>query len=274
MSGSTSCSCGCTGETRAFRTSTILKNTVLNDEIFLMQTGWCGAAPKPGQFFLIKPVRSATFLGRPISVCSWDGPEYGAGVLGFMIALRGEGTRELKSLVPGDEIELTGPLGNDWLSAARDLLAAKDSDCSDTAKPLALLGGGIGLAPLLQLAKGLPAGDFDFLAGFRSRPFGMVDLEARAVILATEDGCEGCEGRIPDQLDPRLYRAVYACGPDPMLRAVAEKCAHYNTPCLVSLERHMACGVGACLGCTVATKSGNKRCCADGPIFDAREIFY
>ncbi len=268
MSSENKCSCGSTGEARAFRTSTILKNTALNDEIFLLKTGWCGAAPKPGQFFLLKPVRSATFLGRPISVCSWDGPDYGAGVLGFMIALRGAGTRELKSLVVGDEIEITGPLGNDWLSAASSLGPL------DGSKPLALVGGGIGLAPLLQLAKGLPAGDFDFLAGFRSRPFGMVDLEARAVILATEDGCEGCEGRIPDQLDPRLYRAVYACGPDPMLRAVAEKCALHGTPCLTSLERHMACGVGACLGCTVATKSGNKRCCADGPIFDAREIFY
>jgi NAD(P)H-flavin reductase len=93
-------------------------------------------------------------------------------------------------------------------------------------------------------------------------------------VVATEDGCEGCTGRIPDYLEGADYSAVYACGPEAMLRAVAKSCENAGTPCWLSLERRMACGVGACLGCTVATKAGNRRCCADGPIFSSQEVIF
>jgi NAD(P)H-flavin reductase len=96
---------------------------------------------------------------------------------------------------------------------------------------------------------------------------------ARNLVVATEDGSVGQKGLIPDLLDPAQYGAVYTCGPEPMLRVVAASCAAAGTPCFVSLERHMACGVGACLGCTVKTASGNRRCCADGPVFRAGEVF-
>jgi NAD(P)H-flavin reductase len=94
------------------------------------------------------------------------------------------------------------------------------------------------------------------------------------VIVASEDGSEGKKGRIPDFLDPAEYAAVCACGPSAMLKAVAARSAAANVPCFVSIERRMACGVGACLGCTVKTKNGNRRCCADGPVFPAGEIVF
>jgi NAD(P)H-flavin reductase len=137
---------------------------------------------------------------------------------------------------------------------------------------IALVAGGVGIAPLSALGDEL-GGGFDLYAGFRSRPFGLEFLEKKAgrLVIASEDGSGGRKGRIPDFLEAGEYRAVFACGPEPMLRALAEKCG--GVPCYISMERYMACGVGACLGCTVETAGGNRRCCADGPIFPAGDIF-
>jgi NAD(P)H-flavin reductase len=182
-----------------------------------------------------------------------------------------------------DEAELLGPLGNAWA----DMLPP-------AGKAIALIGGGIGLAPLLAFAPELDENrPFDLYAGFktaslddrrfRQKPGAAspverlvrgADMDARKTIIATEDGLAGQKGRIPDFFDPAGYGAVYACGPEPMLRAVAEKCRRAAVPCFISLERRMACGVGACLGCTVRTAHGNRRCCADGPIFSAEEIYF
>jgi NAD(P)H-flavin reductase len=155
------------------------------------------------------------------------------------------------------------------MSAARTL-----EDIHATDRRIALIGGGIGIAPLVYLAAELPSRSFDFYAGFRSRPYGLDGLQSRAIVITTEDGSAGHTGRIPDFFESAKYGAVYACGPEPMLRAVAAACKATRTPALLSLERRMACGVGACLGCTVHTLSGNRRCCADGPIFNAEEICF
>jgi NAD(P)H-flavin reductase len=194
-----------------------------------------------------------------------------------MIALRGKGTAELAGLGSDDRVELTGPLGNAWT----DFLPG------DGKGKIALVGGGIGAAPLIALALEFRDADtrFDFYAGFKtlsSRPedtdyedfFSLAALEAGELVLATEDGSRGNRGLIPDFLEPRKYRAVCACGPEPMLKAVTARCAAAAVPCFISLERRMACGVGACLGCTVKTTGGNKRCCVDGPIFPAQEILF
>jgi NAD(P)H-flavin reductase len=118
--------------------------------------------------------------------------------------------------------------------------------------------------------------EFDFYAGFRSDPFGLeVGLEgikARSLTIAAEDGSQGLTGRIPDFFSPVGYSVVCACGPEAMLKTVASICEDEGVPCLVSLERHMACGVGACLGCTVRTWKGNSRCCTEGPVFNAQEV--
>ena len=174
---------------------------------------------------------------------------------------------------PGEESELIGPLGNAW----------GDFPPAPGGKKIALVGGGAGVAPLGAFAQELAGRGFDFYAGFRTGFGG--EEERRGLlgpalspngrlVIAVEEGGGYPKGRIPDFLDPAEYGAVYACGPEPMLKAAAEKCAALGVPCFVSMERRMACGLGACLGCTVRTKNGNRRCCADGPVFRAEEIIF
>jgi NAD(P)H-flavin reductase len=245
---------------RAFRAGALLDRADLDAANFRLALAWDGPAPRPGQFFMLKPGRGSAFLGRPISVYRAS-----PGRVEFLVTERGAGTRELRALAVGESVDLTGPLGNWWPLPPTDSAAPR---------PIALISGGIGVAPLAALAFELAAGGYDFYAGYRSASFGLEGLTPRDLVVASEDGCEGCRGRIPDLLDPGRYAAVYACGPLPMLKAVAAKAAAAGVRCLVSLEARMACGVGACLGCTVRTTAGNRRCCADGPVFDAREVLF
>jgi NAD(P)H-flavin reductase len=277
----------------------VLKNIFLTEEIFRLDFSWPGSVPRAGQFFMIRPVQSSVFLSRPVSVACWRP----AGTISFLVVLRGKGTAELSRMKAGDKAELTGPLGNAWTDFPAKAAGGK--------KVPALVGGGIGVAPLLALARELSentAGTekeefcgFDFYAGFK-KGFACEDLlkeasAARRLVLAFEGGiggetprgrgwgaAEGCApggrlspsihcGRIPDFIDPVDYSAVYACGPEPMLGILAARCRTAAVPCYISVERRMACGVGACLGCTVETRGGNRRCCADGPIFSAGEIY-
>jgi NAD(P)H-flavin reductase len=248
--------------------SRLTGNTPVSGEIFSLDFTWEGPAPKAGQFFMIRPKRASFFRARPLSAARW---EPAGRSLGFLVARRGRGTGELLDMRPGEEAELTGPLGNAW----GDFLPPGG-------KPAALAGGGIGVAPLRAFAAELGPGAYDFYAGFRTGfpQAGERDsllgpaLSARRVTISTEDGGEGFKGRIPDFLDPAGYGAVYACGPEPMLKALAERCKAAGVPCFVSMERRMACGVGACLGCTVETAGGNRRCCAEGPIFPAGELLW
>ena len=258
----------------------IIYNNSINNEIFRLDFIWQSAqvklaAPKAGQFFMIKTKQSAVFLGRPISVAKWEHD-----TVTFLIALRGQGTQELATMHLGDEAELIGPLGNAWA----DFLPSVENGGN---KPIALIGGGIGLAPLNALLCEAAlcetsAHCFDVYAGFRTgfksdqekNALLGAAYQANQTIIATEDGTDGHKGRIPDFFEPQHYAAVCACGPEPMLKAVAAKCRAAAVPCFVSLEKRMACGVGACLGCTVKTVSGNRRCCADGPIFKADEVIF
>jgi NAD(P)H-flavin reductase len=253
----------------------LLYNAPINNEIFRLDFLWPGSAvPEAGQFFMIKPRRNSVFLARPISVAMWE-----TNMVTFFIALRGKGTRELADMRNGETAELIGPRGNAWgwfLPPVNN----------DNKKSIALVGGGIGLAPLNALLcefNGSPGYSFDLYAGFRT---GFENEEEKAallgtayhqpnnIIIATEDGKDGLKGRIPDFLTATQYAAVCACGPEPMLKAVAKKCKTAGVPCFISMEKRMACGVGACLGCTVKTVSGNRRCCADGPIFTADEVLF
>ena len=254
----------------------LMHNDPVNHDIFRLIFVWLGAAPKAGQFFMVKPKRSSVFLGRPISVAGWK-PE--SNTVTFLIARRGKGTEELASMKTGDEAELIGPLGNAWT----DFLPPVQNHN----KPIALIGGGIGIAPLNALLCESPGHVFYLYAGFKTGFMGNEEknallgtafLDTAHIIIASEDGKSGKKGRIPDFLEPEKYAAVCACGPEPMLKAVADTCASAAVPCFVSMERRMACGVGACLGCTVETihknraDSGRRRCCADGPIFRAEEV--
>ncbi|MDR1325834.1 MAG: hypothetical protein LBK00_07360 [Treponema sp.] len=335
--------------TKQCRYSELLANTpiaVAPDSIFRLDFAWDGPVPQAGQFFLIKPERSSTFLARPISVMGWDrladdampgamvsgatvldevadsavsgamvsgttvqdevadGAVSGAMVqdevadsavsgarvsgtavqdeiadsavsgtiaLRFLIARRGTGTTELAQLRTGERAWLTGPLGNSWW----------DNDSAKVEAPIALIGGGIGIAPLVAFARELDKRGrrvYDFYAGFKSASFGLDDLYPRRLYVATEDGSEGQRGRILDLLLPQNYKAVYSCGPMPMLKAVASLCKATAVPCFISMEQRMACGVGACLGCTVKVHgngdSQNRHCCADGPVFNAEELIF
>jgi dihydroorotate dehydrogenase (NAD+) catalytic subunit len=222
---------------------------------------------------------SGVLLGRPISVYVSDDSS-----ITFLILKKGRGSAELCALRAGDSLDVVGPIGNRFLTPA-ELRAGADSVAEGGAcaalpeRPrVAVIGGGIGVAPVAGFSLALPEKSFDFYASFRSAPYGLDLVSPRAanLVITTEDGSAGVQGMLPAVFDPSKYDLVYACGPTPMLRYIKESCAGSGTSrgplAFVSLEEHMACGAGACLGCTVRTVNGNRRCCVDGPVFDAAEV--
>ena len=255
---------------KEYRLCECTDRSILNDEVISLDFAWDGPEPKAGQFFLLRPLRSSVFLGRPLSVAGWlsQKSKVHSGTLRFILAIRGRGTKELSDIRPGEKAFLTGPLGRGWAEVSGTMPGK-----------IALVSGGVGIAPLICFAEELSATDstaqehVDFYAGFRSKSYSLENIKVNKKIIASEDGSEGQKGRIPDFFVPDAYSLVYSCGPEPMLKTIAEKCRAAGVKCFISLERHMACGTGACLGCTVETGNGNKRCCSDGPIFNAEDIF-
>lgn len=242
--------------------------------------------PEPGQFFMLRARPSAVLLGRPISVYRSAG-----GAVTFLILKKGRGTEELCALRPGDELDLLGPIGNRFIApgelVANGLASSSVLPASPSRSPrVALIGGGIGVAPVAGFSFFLESGSFDFYASFRSAPYGLDGIEGRAGRLAitTEDGSAGVRGMLPAVFNADNYDLVYACGPTPMLRYVQGACATSREArsslgksaalpiAFLSLEERMACGAGACLGCTVRTVTGNRRCCVDGPVFNGAEV--
>ena len=141
-------------------------------------------------------------------------------------------------------------------------------------RPIALVGGGIGTAPLYQLARERAAAGRkpDVFFGFRDEPYCMEQYRG-LVKVSTDSGRVGFHGFVTQLYDPAAYDVVLICGPTPMMRNAARLCAENGTPCLVSLEKKMACGIGACLGCTIETASGARSVCKDGPVFAGTEVF-
>ena len=232
----------------------------------------------PGQFYMLKAVPSEVLLSRPISVYKVESSKpaasantgYGAvGRLHFLIMLKGQGTKELCALRPGDSVSLIGPLGNTF--------PVPDETTQDTLS--AVIGGGIGVAPVAGFASTLPEKTYDFYACFRSGSYGLEGLNPEKLVITTNDGTAGIKGMLPDAftaetIKSRGYKTVYACGPEPMLAYVQKVCGESGVKCYLSMEAHMACGVGACLGCTIPTTEGNKRCCKDGPVFPGDIIIF
>lgn len=221
----------------------------------------------PGQFVGLYPKNEATLLPRPISICEADEAH---NRLRLVYRIAGKGTKEFSAWQTGEEAALLGVLGNGFpLEKAEG-------------KKVFLMGGGIGIPPMLQLAKELRA-EKQIIVGYRNRDLFLVDelRENGTVYIATEDGSVGCAGNVMDAVRENGLKAevMMACGPMPMLRAVKKYAEENGIEAYLSLEERMACGVGACLGCVCRTKEvdrhshvHNARICTDGPVFEAKEV--
>ncbi len=236
---------------------------IANDVFKLLVTAIC-PSPKPGQFFMLRSKPSSALLCRPISVYRSIDLGNGLHEIEFLILKKGKGTKELCSVRNGDELDLLGPVGNIFESPK-------------SGSNIAIIGGGIGVAPVAGFASTLEDKTYDFFASFKTGSYGLEHVNAKNLLVSTDDGSLGEKGMLPiifneNTIAHKGYNLVYACGPHPMLAYVQKLCADNSIQCYLSLESNMACGVGACLGCTIPTKEGNKRCCKDGPVFDGLNL--
>lgn len=242
---------------------TIRKNYSLNEDTFILVLH----APelpeiKVGQFVNVKVENSpSTFLRRPISIHDVE-PE--KGLLYLLIKKNGKGTVQLSMLREGDKLNIILPLGNSFSipSNGRCLL----------------VGGGVGIAPLLYLSKQLKAKGLSSVVLIGARNKNHVILQEEygkyaEVYYTTEDGSYGEKG-FPTQHSvlSEHFDHIYCCGPEPMMRAVARYAYSNKIDCEVSLENMMACGIGACLCCVNETQEGHKCVCVDGPIFNINDL--
>lgn len=220
----------------------------------------------PGQFISMYTNDGSKLLPRPISICEID-KENGALRVVYRVTGPSTGTEEFSRMQAGDKLYIIGPLGNGF--------PLKE-------KKAFLIGGGIGIPPMLELAKQLK-GEKQIIIGYRdSDTFLDKELEQNGkVYIATEDGSIGTKGNVCDAIRENALNAevIYACGPTPMLRAIKEYALENGIECYLSLEERMACGIGACLACVCKTKEkdehsnvNNKRICKDGPVFLATEV--
>lgn len=251
----------------------VISQTEIADGIYDMwiQTDLAQSA-KAGQFICVYPQDGSMLLPRPISICETDRTK---GNIRIVYRVAGKGTGEFSSYHAGRNISILGNLGNGFpLEAA-------------AGKRVFLMGGGIGIPPMLLLAKDLQeksrAESVTVIAGYRDgQLFLKEDLEKYAqVVIATEDGSAGTKGNVMDAVEKNGLKAdlVMACGPMPMLRAVKRYAEGNGMEAYLSLEERMACGVGACLGCVCKTKEkdahshvNNARICTDGPVFNASDV--
>ena len=233
----------------------VLENTPLTASVYRMVLrGDTSAITAPGQFVNI--ALDGKFLHRPISVCDYD-----SDTLTLIYKVVGSGTAQLASMNGGRLDILTG-LGNGY-----DLSMAGDNPV--------LIGGGVGVPPMYRLAKDLTAmgKTVSVILGFNtgSEIFLREEFEALGckVIVTTADGSVGLRGFVTDALKDMDYSYFYACGPEPMLKAVYKAS---KTPGQMSFEERMGCGFGACMGCSCKTLTGYKRICKDGPVMKKEEI--
>lgn len=223
-----------------------------------------------GQFIGIYTGHEAHLLPRPVSICEADKDRE---ALRVVYRIAGRGTEIFSTWQQGDEVDILGILGNGYSIEA------------GSGKQTVLMGGGIGIPPMLQLAKELwTAGTKPVIVlGYRdSQLFLKEEFEPYGrVYVATEDGSAGTKGNVLTVMEKERLKAdvIMACGPMPMLRAVKGYAGERQTAAYISLEERMACGVGACLGCVCKTTHkdahshvNNARICTDGPVFDAREV--
>ncbi len=224
----------------------------------------------PGQFVHVKvPGLEASALRRPFSIFNAEGA-----TLELLYKVVGRGTAAMAPLAVGETVNILGPLGHGFPTKADGV-------------PL-LVGGGFGVAPLYFLARKLKAAGLQpklFVGGRTKADLLALDRFAELgveVVPATNDGSAGVQGLVTDPLDDEMIRLksegrafeLFACGPDPMLKAVAWRATGSKSKGWISMDRHMICGVGACYACIQKTVRGNSRCCIEGPIFAAADLVW
>jgi dihydroorotate dehydrogenase electron transfer subunit len=253
----------------------VLENSFISPQYYLITLSSREVAKeaRPGQFVLVRGWSGYDpLLARPMSI---NEVYYDAGRpkgIKILFQVVGRGTQLLSLLSPGDEVYLRGPLGNGF-------------PLSPTGKAI-LIAGGIGVSPLLFLASELKKGgsELGLLIGGKSEEDILLvqSFEKLGVMIGitTEDGSSGRKGVVTELVEERLSRGeeliIYACGPEGMLKEVARLSQRYRCKAYLSLERRMACGIGACLGCAVKIKKEGReemvRVCREGPVFSADEV--
>lgn len=250
-------------------TSTILQQDCIGTDIYSL---WLDAPEiasqaKPGQFISVYSNDSGRVLPRPISICEIDREK---GALRIVYRIAGKGTAEFSGMKAGETLDILGPLGNGF---PMDVIKGKR---------VFMMGGGIGIPPMVQTAKEAEA-EVTVIAGYRnSEIFLKEELEANGtLVVATEDGSVGTKGNVMDAIRENHLEAdvIFACGPTPMLRAIKTYTEENGILCYISMEEKMACGVGACLACVCKSREvdhhshvHNKRICKDGPVFLSTEV--
>lgn len=220
----------------------------------------------PGQFVSVYCDSKSELLPRPISICDTDIENK---MIRLVFRIVGKGTSEFAKKEPGDRLYITGPLGNGY------------GNPDTEGKNIVIIGGGIGIPPMLKLSKTLK-GSKSIVLGYRDVLFMNEDFEEYGnVYIATDDGSAGTKGTVIDAISKNGIKMdiMFACGPMPMLKAVKEYACRENIDAWVSLEERMACGIGACLACVCKSSDTdshsmvkNKRICKDGPVFNVREV--
>lgn len=229
---------------------------------------------RPGQFVHVRVygVPSVQFLRMPF--CVYDASEVMRAV-DICYAVVGEGTKQLSTLQPGEFVDLVGPVGNGWT-------------IPEGAKHALLVSGGVGAPALNLLGRKLATSNVkvDAVMGAQTAEMlvcrehieGATMPSGGKIHVTTDDGSEGTAGFVTEVSDGLIasgeYDYVAVCGPTPMMRNVVKPALEHGVPCQVSMETLMACGVGACLGCVVETVDGRRRCCVDGPVFDAEKVVW
>lgn len=249
-------------------TAKVVSQQALTDDIFSMwiQADEIAGAAVPGQFISVYTKDAGKLLPRPISLCQVDKEK---GQIRIVYRVVGAGTSQFSGYQAGDDIEIMGSLGNGFpLERA-------------AGKKVFLIGGGIGIPPMLELARQLNC-EKQAVLGYRDVLFLNDEFEKFSdVYVATEDGSAGTKGNVLDAIRENGLKAdvIFACGPTPMLRALKAYAEEHEIECWLSLEEKMACGIGACLACVCQSKEvdehshvHNKRICKDGPVFLAQEV--
>ena len=239
----------------------IISNRCVVDNVYKLVVAIENISARAGQFVQLKLPSNEFTLRRPLGIA-----DLARDRLTMFYRIVGRGTQFLSTLRAGTQLELLAPLGNGFNFRVGEKIL--------------LVGGGLGLAPLIFAAR--QSQNASVVIGGKNRSEAEVwrnefDGAVSEMFIATDDGSLGFGGflteLLPDVLSAKQYDLICVCGPEIMMRRTAELALQHNIPCLVSLEARMGCGLGACLSCSIDTRNGRKKICKDGPVFNAENVF-